>query len=198
MYLKKKFDIKIYSKMTKSKNKVEKNNKSNLYKAIIAIVLLAFIILILSDLFTSKPKHVYNHNISKAEAYKFTKQGELSFQSADGKYIDTIDIEFADNEHERAQGLMYRTEMAENQGMLFIFPTEARQSFYMKNTVIPLDMFFINSKFEIVTIHKNTSPYDLNSNASTSPAQYVLETIAGYTDKYNIKVGDKVIFRKTN
>ena len=184
--------------MTKSKSKVEKNNKGNLYKAIVAIVLLAFIVLMMSDLFTSKPKPVNSQITKKAEEYKFTKHGELSFQSSDGEYIATIDLEFADNDHERSQGLMYRTEMEKNQGMLFIFPTEARQSFFMKNTVISLDMIFINSKFEIVTIHKNTKPYDLNSYASTAPAQYVLETIAGYTDENNIKVGDKVIFRKTN
>jgi len=183
--------------MTKSKSRTEKNNRSNLYKALVAIVLLAFIVLMLSDLFTPEPKPVNKQNTSKAEEYKFTKHGELSFQSADGNYIDTMDLEFADNDHERAQGLMFRTEMAENQGMLFIFPSEARQSFYMKNTVIPLDMIFINSKLEIVTIHKNTKPYDLNSYASTAPAQYVLETIAGYTEKHNINVGDKVIFRKT-
>ena len=184
--------------MAKSKSKIAKNNKSNLYKAIVVIVLLAFIVLMLSDLFTSKPKHVQNQNTNKAEEYKFTKNGELSFQSAEGEYIGTIDLEFADNDHERAQGLMFRTEMKENQGMLFIFPSETRQSFYMKNTVISLDMLFINSKLEIVTIHKSTKPYDVNSYASSSPAQYVLETIAGYTDKHDIQVGDKVIFRKTN
>lgn len=184
--------------MTKSKSKSVKNNRSNLYKIFVAIVLLAFIVLMLSDLFTSKPKLVNTENIKKAEEYKFTKNGELSFQSADGNYIDAIDLEFADNDHERSQGLMFRTEMAENQGMLFIFPSEARQSFYMKNTVISLDMIFINSKLEIVTIHKNTKPYDLSSYASTAPAQYVLETVSGYTDKRNIKIGDKVIFRKTN
>lgn len=184
--------------MAKSNKKVVKNSKSNLFKAAVALILLAFVILILSDLFTSKPKKVQNSNSLKAEEYKFTKNGELSFQSANGNYITNIDLEFADNDHERSQGLMYRTEMDENQGMLFIFPFEARQSFYMKNTVIPLDMIFINSKLEIVTIHKSTKPYDLNSYASTAPAQYVLETIGGYTDKYDIKVGDKVIFRKTN
>ena len=184
--------------MTKSKSKVVVNKKSNLFKALVAIVILAFIILMLSDLFTSKSKTVSIQNSPKAEEYKFTKNGELSFQSAEGNYINTIDLEFADNDHERSQGLMFRTEMAENQGMLFVFPSETRQSFYMKNTVIPLDMIFINSKLEIVTIHKSTKPYDLNSYASTAPAQYVLETIGGYTDKYDIKVGDKVVFRKTN
>lgn len=185
--------------MTKSKNKSIKDSKSKIFKIGVLIVIVAFVILMLSDLLAPKPKlsHSMNYN-QKDEVYKFTKNGELSFQSKDGKFISSMELEFADNDKERAQGLMYRTEMEENQGMLFIFPTETRQSFYMKNTVISLDMLFINSNLEIVTIHKEAKPYDLSSYASSAPAQYVLETIAGYTDKYNIKVGDKVIFRKSN
>ena len=185
--------------MTKSKSKSVKGSKSLFFRVAVGVVLVAFVILMLSDLFTSKPKISTSVSSNpKTVVYKFSKHGELSFQSKEGKFVTSMDLEFADNDAERAQGLMYRTEMKENQGMLFIFPSEARQSFYMKNTVIPLDMVFINSKLEIVTIHKSTKPYDLNSYASTSPAQYVLETIAGYTDKFNIQVGDKVVFRKSN
>jgi uncharacterized protein len=185
--------------MSKEKSKNAKRSKSRLFQIVVGIVLLAFIVLMLSDLFTKKAKD--SSKIVKHEqerVYKFTKHGELTFQSSDRIYIDTIDIEFADNDYERSQGLMYRTEMEENQGMLFVFPYEESQSFFMKNTIISLDMIFINSNLEIVTIHKNTVPYSLESSASTAPAQYVLETIAGYTEKYNINVGDKVIFRKTN
>lgn len=185
--------------MSKQKSKNRKQPKSKLYQIVVGIVLLAFIAFMMANLFKSKPKLVTKTEKHPSEKiYKFTKHGELTFQSAEGKYISGLDLEFADNDEERAQGLMYRTEMEENQGMLFIFPYEARQSFFMKNTVIPLDMLFINSKLEIVTIHKNTKPYSLESSASTAPAQYVLETIAGYTDKYNVQEGDKVIFRKTN
>ncbi len=183
--------------MVKKNSKSKVKPKSKLFQIIAGIVLLAFMVLMLSNFFT---KHTVVNNSSKreSEVYKFEKQGELTFQSAEGKYIDKIDIEFADNEFKRAQGLMYRTEMEEKQGMLFVFVHEELQSFWMKNTVLSLDMIFINSKLEIVTIHKNTIPYTEESYPSTAPAQYVLETIAGYTSKYNIKVGDKIIFRKTN
>lgn len=185
--------------MSKQKNKNSKKSKSKLYQIVVGIVLLAFIALMMADLFKSKPNVVSNTTPHPSEKiYKFTKHGELTIQSAEGKYISALDLEFADNDKERAQGMMYRTEMEENQGMLFIFPYETIQSFYMKNTVLSLDMLFINSDLEIVTIHKNTVPYSLESNVSSEKAQYVLETIAGYTDKYNVKVGDKVIFRKTN
>jgi uncharacterized protein len=185
--------------MSKEKSKNAKRSKRRLFQIVVGIVLLAFIVLMLSDLFTKIPKSsVEVKNDNKTKLYKFNKQGELSFQSYNGDYISNLDVEFADNDFERGQGLMYRTEMGENQGMLFIFPYEESQSFFMKNTIISLDMIFINSNLEIVTIHKNTIPYSLESSASTAPAQFVLETIAGYTEKYNINVGDKVIFRKTN
>jgi len=184
--------------MPKSKNKKNIRPKSKLFQIIVGIVLIAFIGLMLSDLLTKKTKTPAKLKTDSKEIYKFKKQGELSFQSVEGDYISSIDVEFADNEYERTQGLMYRTQMKENQSMLFIFPFESRQSFFMKNTVISLDMIFINSDLEIVTIHKNTEPYTQNSYASTAPAQYVLETIAGYTDKYNIDIGGKIIFRKSN
>lgn len=182
-----------------SKKKNQNKPKGKLFQILIGIVIIAFILLMLGDLFTKKPRvTIKNSTSDQNTVYNFEKQGELSFQSVSGEYISGLDIELADNDHERSQGLMYRTKMNENEGMLFVFPYEGRQSFYMKNTILPLDMIFINSKLEIVTIHKNTEPYTLESYASTAPAQYVLETIAGYTDKYGIKIGDKVIFRKTN
>jgi uncharacterized membrane protein (UPF0127 family) len=187
--------------MTKQKIKMKSKNqsKSKIYKIAAGIVLLTFIALVLTDLFTkTKTVPVNINEIRQSDMYKFKKEGELSFQSNSGNYISTINIEFADNDIERANGLMLRTELEENQGMLFIFPTQTFQSFWMKNTILSLDMIFINSDLEIVTIHKNTEPYATTSYPSSAPAQYVLETIAGYTDKYNVKVGDKVIFRKTN
>jgi len=151
-------------------------------------------------LFTSKSSnYVKPTTIKKADnTLKFRKDGELTFQNKNGEFISSIELEFAETAKERAQGLMYRTELDENQGMLFIFPSEEMQSFWMHNTVLPLDMIFVSSNLEIITIRKNTKPYDDSSYPSTKPAQYVIEVNAGYTDKFNIKVGDKVVFRRTN
>ncbi len=126
---------------------------------------------------------------------KFEKDGELTFTTKSGEYITQIDIEIADTNPKRMQGLMFRESMKENRGMLFIFPTEEYQSFWMKNTIIPLDMIFVNAKRDIVNIHKNTTPYSEQSYPSTSPAKYVIEVNAGFTDKYNIKPGDKIVWR---
>lgn len=184
--------------MAKQK-KTKKQNKSKLFQIVVIVVVVAFIILLFSNLFNNSLKTPTRKNVvDQADLYKFKKQGELTFQSSDGKYISAIDIEFADNAIKRTDGLMMRTEMEENQGMLFIFPSEEMQSFWMKNTILSLDMIFVNSDLEIVTIHKNTKPFASTSYPSTKPSQYVLETLAGYTDKYKINVGDKIIFRKTN
>ena len=67
----------------------------------------------------------------------------------------------------------------------------------MLNTLFSLDMIFINSKKEIVTIHKNTKPLSEQSYPSSEPAQYVLEVNAGFCDRYNIKQGDKVFWIET-
>ena len=122
----------------------------------------------------------------------FTKQGELRFLSPSDELITTINIEIADNENTRELGLMFRKRLAMNQGMLFIFPFQEMQSFWMKNTRIPLDMIFVNSAYEIVTIRRNTTPYSEESYSSTAPAQYVVEVPAGFADRFGVKVGDKI------
>lgn len=138
---------------------------------------------------------------SKVKGYQqfdFRKDGELTFQSSEGEYISQINIEIADDMVERAVGLMYRDEMKENQGMFFIFPREEYQSFWMKNTVLILDILFVNKKNEIVTIHKNTTPFAEESYPSTQPAIYVIEVNGGYTEKHGIEEGDKITWRRIN
>jgi uncharacterized membrane protein (UPF0127 family) len=124
--------------------------------------------------------------------YNFKKEGELTFTDSTGKEITKIDIEIADTDYDRQLGLMNRKSMEENQGMLFIFPTERLQSFWMLNTLFSLDMLFINSNKEIVSIHKNTTPTSQQSYPSSKPAIYVVEVVAGFTDNHNIKEGDKI------
>jgi len=126
---------------------------------------------------------------------KFRKDGELSFiDKKTQEVLFKINIEIASTDMEKAMGLMYRREMNENEGMLFLFETETTQLFYMRNTIIPLDIIYVNSKFEIVDIYKNTKVLDETSLPSKAPARYVVEINAGLCDKYNIKEGDKIIF----
>lgn len=86
--------------------------------------------------------------------------------------------------------------MDDTKGMLFIFQNEEPQSFWMKNTVIPLDIMFVNSKKEIIKIHKSTTPFSEKSLPSEKPAIYVVEVNGGFADKYGIKEGDAISFAK--
>ncbi len=128
---------------------------------------------------------------------QFRKEGELEFLNPEGKKeIRRIEVEVADNDNERMQGLMYRRSMDDTKGMLFIFQNEEPQSFWMKNTVIPLDIIYVDSKKEIVKIFKNTTPFSENSLPSGKPATYVVEVAGGFTDRYAIKEGDLISFQK--
>ena len=134
---------------------------------------------------------ILGKTVQKKE-YIFKKEGELVFTDSLGNAKVKIDIEIADTYYDQQLGLMFRTEMDEKQGMLFKFPEEKFQSFWMRNTNLSLDMIFVNAKREIVTIHKSTTPVSDTSYPSSKPAQFVVEVIAGFTDKYDIKEGDKV------
>lgn len=126
----------------------------------------------------------------------FKKEGELEFMRNEKEPIKKIDIEIAENDEERSRGLMYRKSMDDSKGMLFIFENEKPESFWMKNTIIPLDIMFVNSKREIVKIHKNTTPFSENSLPSVKPAIYVVEVAGGYTDRYGIKEGDLIRYSR--
>jgi uncharacterized membrane protein (UPF0127 family) len=125
----------------------------------------------------------------------FTKEGELTLmKAANDSIISTLDIEIADDDYQTQTGLMYRNSMAQNQAMLFVFPDEQRRSFYMKNTEIPLDIIYLNSKKEIVSIQKNAKPFDESSLPSEELSQYVLEVNAGLSDAWKLEKGDKIEF----
>lgn len=126
---------------------------------------------------------------------KFRKDGELNFvDSKTGNVLLKIDVEIASTDIDKARGLMFRPSMEENQGMLFLMDREEIQSFYMRNTIISLDIIYVNSKFEIVDIYKNTKILDETSLPSKVPARYVVEINGGLCDKFNIKEGDKIAF----
>lgn len=135
--------------------------------------------------------------VKSVQEPQFKKEGELEFLSANSKdTIRKIDVELATNDDERMQGLMYRKSMDDNKGMLFIFDKEEEQSFWMKNTIMSLDIIYINSEFKIVKIYKGTTPFSENSLPSGKPTKYVVEVAAGFTDRYKIKEGDKIMFTK--
>lgn len=133
-----------------------------------------------------------NNENSEEVYYMFKKEGELTISDSTNTIKTKLDIEIADSEYERQLGLMKRVSLENNQGMLFIFSKEEFQSFWMRNTLLSLDMLFINANKRIVTIHKNTKVLSDQSYPSTAPAKYVLEVNAGFTDKFKVMMGDVI------
>lgn len=133
----------------------------------------------------------------QTETVSFSREGilELLQQGTDSVLVQ-LEIELAETDYETQTGLMYRQAMADRQGMLFVFETPALHSFYMKNTLIPLDILFINDQLEVVTIRKNAQPLDETGISSGVPVQYVLEVKAGLADRWGVTPGDRIRYRK--
>lgn len=111
-----------------------------------------------------------------------------------GKSLIKINVEIADDNNERIKGLMFKEKLNENSGMFFIFDEDDYQTFWMKNTLIPLDIIFIDKNFEIVDI-KYAVPCKADPCAlykSSKLAKYVLEVNGNFTRKNNIEIGNKI------
>lgn len=103
-----------------------------------------------------------------------------------------MNVEIADTPEERATGLMNRTSLPQDAGMLFVFDGDDRRYFYMKNTLIPLDMIFIDSNLTIIDIHENATPLREDTIASSGPCKYVLEVNGGLCAADDIDIGDHI------
>jgi len=111
----------------------------------------------------------------------------------DGREV-SFAVEVADTPSKREMGLQYRRDLAADRGMIFLFPTESGQSFWMKNTPLPLDMIFINRERKIVGIIEQTVPFSLEPRSVGAPSQFVLEINGGLSKRHGIKAGDTVRF----
>lgn len=103
-----------------------------------------------------------------------------------------VDSEVAATADARTRGLMWRTSLPEGTGMLFIFPHQYGLTFWMKNTLIPLDMIFFDESLTIVGIVERAEPKSLESRGPGRPAKYVLEVPGGWSEKIGLKAGLKV------
>ena len=136
----------------------------------------------------------FSKNEGTDTEYMFKKEGELTFTDSLGVVKTKIDIEIANSDFDRQLGLMFRKHMDAKNGMLFIFPSEEMQAFWMRNTFIPLDMVFVNAEKKIVTIHRNTQTLSDQSYPSSAPAMYVIEVTGGFCSSHNIIDGDRINF----
>ena len=105
----------------------------------------------------------------------------------------SFEVELALNNEDRATGLMYRRQMDDFAGMLFVFPDVKEAAFWMKNTLIPLDMIFIDESGIIRNIHSNAIPGDLTRIEAGQPVKAVLEINGGMAQKAGISVGNTIL-----
>ncbi len=100
-------------------------------------------------------------------------------------------LEVAKSNSKKALGLMNRTKLENIDGMIFLYPAPQELTFYMKNTLISLDIIFLDSELKVVTIHKNTKTEQTKElYPSDQPAQYVVEMEAGWSEANNLQIGD--------
>ena len=104
----------------------------------------------------------------------------------------TLDIEVAEGPEAQALGLMYRTKLPDDYGMLFPHPVAREAAMWMKNTYVPLDMVFINMDGSVHRIHFDAEPHSEALIRSQGPVAAVLELPAGAARRYGLKVGDMV------
>ncbi len=117
-------------------------------------------------------------------------RAELFIESAQREY--RFEVEVASTMAQRASGLMFRTELAPDAGMLFVFDTVGPLTMWMKNTYISLDMLFVAADGRIARIARNTTPFSERMIASGGPVRAVVELPGGTASKLGIKPGDRV------
>ena len=117
-------------------------------------------------------------------------EGRLVLNTDTGPHV--FNVEVVDTPETRARGLMFREELADDAGMLFDFEEEHEVSFWMMNTLIPLDMIFIGADGVVKTIHVNARPQDPTSIPSRVPVQFVLEIPGGRSLEIGLEPGDTV------
>lgn len=134
-------------------------------------------------------------NINETMSQKETKTLHLKIRT------QVLEVMIARTPEQQKRGLCCRNALPENQGMLFIYDQpRADNKFWMKDTLIPLDMFWLDSDKKIIYIEKSVQPQpgvsdaELKTYGPELASQYVLETNAGFANKHNIQIGDQVEF----
>ena len=118
-------------------------------------------------------------------------QSEILIVSKSGEHKFVVDV--ATTMAQRQMGLMYRKNMARNRGMMFDFGEEQLIAMWMKNTLIPLDMLFVDKTGKILQIERATTPLSLETIAGRRPAMSVIELNAGLTAELGISEGDQIM-----
>ena len=122
------------------------------------------------------------------------KPASLKIETKTGPVL--LNVEVADTEAKREQGLMFRRSLSGDHGMIFLFDGEHEITMWMKNTYIPLDMIFIGNDWRVRHIAYDAEPFSTDVISSMRPASRVLEIGAGQAKKLGVSVGDSVLLQK--
>jgi uncharacterized membrane protein (UPF0127 family) len=115
---------------------------------------------------------------------------QVVFESKSGPI--RVNLEVVATPAKIQRGLMHRRHLAPDRGMLFVFSSERVRSFWMKNTLISLDMLFVKEDMTIAGIERNTVPLSLESRSIGIPTRYVIEVNGGWTEKHGIEAGSRI------
>ena len=124
------------------------------------------------------------------------KDGKLDFLRADGSVITSINIEIAETPESQAKGLMDRELSDFSSGMLFVFREVKPRDFWMHNTPTSLDLIFVGEDFCVLNICKQTEPMSDRIYSSGGPVKYVVEVRVGFAERYEIKEGTKIRWKR--
>jgi len=130
--------------------------------------------------------------IQPAELVAAVPRGSLVLE-ADSLRCLHIEGWIASRSEEQRQGLMFVEQMDEFEGMLFVYPRAAQISMWMKNTLIPLDMLFIDAQGQIVNIAARTTPLSTRSIAAAAPVTRVLELNGGFAQRWQLVPGNRLL-----
>jgi len=117
---------------------------------------------------------------------------DLIFKKPSGEKTEVFRMEVVATNSDRMRGLMFRKSLAANAGMIFLFQEEREHSFWMKNTLIPLDMVFVSSAWKVVGALENVTPLTEDQRTVGIPSQYVLEFSAGTIKRLGVSNGAAV------
>ena len=166
-----------------------------MYRAFLTCVLMVMICLLFACRGESKSPDAQADS-TQAAMYRFRHDGMLDVIAKDGKPKASFRIEIVEKQDEVMRGLKNRESMDDDQAMLFIFPRVDYYEFWMQDTYMPLDMLFMSADETIFKILENAKPFSEERITPEQPNSFVLEINAGLAKKLDIKIGDKISWKR--
>lgn len=156
--------------------------KNNLILAIIALISIPVLFLI-----TFREQ---SFQLDETIARSLREKSNVTLVDIKGS---TFELEIASTNQELLRGLMGRNTLAPYSGMFFVFPDEQFRTFWMKDTLIPLDIIFLDNELKVINFFQNAEPLNIKARYSAiAPAKYVIELNGGTIDQLNLSTGDQI------